>query len=225
MLQMGSFLRAQALLSAKRLSPFLGLLLLSENAYAAADIQTIMNNVSRIIVPMTAMLLAISYAGGVYMIFSGVMMMKKMGNMSTAYQAQPGELSGPMLKILIGSALIYLPSSTDTLTNSLFSTGSSLFSGSSIDYANLGQGASLLGYSSGSSLSSQWASIANTLVLYIQFLGLLSFIKGLFIMAAAAAPGTQQGVVAKGLTHMIGGIIALNFMTVVDVLNNSIFSS
>ena len=230
MQQTAWYLRVQVLLSgnAWKISlALLALLLYTQDVYAMADIQTIMSNLRRVIKPLTIMILAISYTMGVYMIFSGLGMMKKLGNISTANQAQPGELSGPLLKIIIGAALIYLPSSTDTMTNSLFSSGGggSLFGSGGVNYAGLGSGASLLGYGGGDSLTQQWASIANTLVMYIQFLGLLSFVKGLFIMSAASAPGTQPGVVAKGITHMIGGIIAMNFVTAVNVINNTIFSS
>lgn len=219
---------ALALRSAKRMRAphrLLGLLLLfvHQQAYAMPDIQTIMSNISRIILPLTVMILAISYAGGVYMIISGLLMMKKLGNFATQ-QSQPGELSGPMVKVLVGAALIYLPSSSDIISNSLFQNGSSLFNGG-INYSNLGSGASLLGYTGGDSLNQQWSAIANTLVLYIQFLGLLSFIKGWFIISGTAGHSSQPGVLSKGITHIIGGIVAMNFVAASNVIYNTIFSS
>jgi intracellular multiplication protein IcmC len=206
---------------------FLALLLLlfHPQAYAVPDIGTIMSNLKNVITPLTIMLLAISYAAGVYFIFSGLMMMKKMGNFATQ-QSQPGELSGPMVKILVGAALIYLPSSTDTITHSLFGgAGASLFGNGGVNYNSLKSGSSLLGYMGGDSFNQQWVSIANTLVMYIQFLGLLSFVKGWFIISGTAGHSSQPGVVGKGLTHIVGGIVAMNFVTAVNVIYSTIFSS
>ncbi len=200
------------------------LLFVHPQVYAAPDIQTIMSNLSHVIVPITITVLTISYAAGVHFIFSGIMMMKKMGNFATQ-QSQPGDLSGPFIKILVGSALIYLPSSTDTMTNAIFESGISLFGGGGPNYSNLGSGSSLLGYMGSDSLSQQWIAIANTLVLYIQFLGLLSFIKGWFIISSTAEHSAQPGTVSKGVTHIIGGIVAMNFVTATNVIYNTIFSS
>lgn len=229
---MGSFSPVQELHSARKRTVglfylFLLFSFLSENAYAAsADLQTVLNNLSRIIVPLTAMVLVISYMAGVYMIIHGLSMMKKLGNISTAYQAQPGELGGPLVSIFVGAVLIYLPSSTDTFMESIFGTTASIFGfGSDINYANLGQGASLLGYVGGDTFQQQWASLANTLVLYIQFIGLLSFIKGWFIISKAAAPGQQPGVMAKGITHIVGGIVAMNFVGAVNIISNTIYGT
>jgi len=225
--QMGWFSRARALHSVKDWKPVTrGLLLIllylfSENA-VAADIQTVLNNVSNIIVPLTAMVLMISYCAGVYFIIHALTMMKKFGNMGMQ-QTQPGELGGPLMQLVVGAVLIYLPSSTDVLTNSLFSTSASLFGGSSINYANLGVGASVLGYIGADNLSQQWAALANTLVLYIQFIGLLSFIKGWFLMSKSAGAGSQPGNLSKGFVHIIGGIIAINFVSIVSILNSTIF--
>lgn len=201
------------------------LLLVHQQAYAVPDIGTIMSNLKHVIGPLTLMLLAISYTAGVYLIFSGLMMMKKMGNFATQ-QSQPGELSGPMVKILVGAALIYLPSSTDTITSSLFgSGGASLFSNGGVSYSSLGSGSSLLGYMGGDSFNQQWVSIANTLVMYIQFLGLLSFVKGWFIISGTAGHSSQPGVVGKGITHIIGGVVAMNFVAAANVIYSTIFGS
>lgn len=199
----------------------------SHNAYAV-DLQTALQNLSNIIVPLTALVLVASYIAGIVMIFSGLMHMKKLGNVGTQ-TSQPGEFGGPFLKIIIGGILIYLPTSTDVLMNSLFSTGTAIFSGGGVaslsDYQSLGVGATLLGYTGSDALSAQWQSLANTLVLYIQFLGLLSFIKGWFIMSHAGGQGAQQGSFGKGLTHIIGGIIAINFTGVVTLIGNTILGT
>lgn len=226
MQQMGWFSRVRALLSVRRsrLWACLGFLLyfVSETAYAA-DIQTILNNISSIIIPLTAMVLMISYAAGIYMVIHALTMFKKFGNMSM--QAQPGEFSGPLMQLVVGAVLIYLPTSSEFLTNSLFGTSSSIFSSSSVNYSNVGYGSEILGYLPTDTFSQQWAAMANTLVLYIQFVGLLSFIKGWFILSHSAGHGAQQGNFAKGITHIIGGIVAINFVSAVNIISNTIFGT
>ncbi len=204
--------------------PYIALLLLliPPQVFAVPDIQTIMSNLSHVIVPFTVTTLAVSYAAGVYFILSGLMMMKKMGNFATQ-QSQPGELSGPMVKILVGAALLYLPSSTDTMTNTIFGNGSnSLFPNKSINYGGLGSGSTLLGYMGADGFNQQWIAIANTLVMYIQFLGLLSFVKGWFIIAGTAGHSSQPGTLSKGFTHIIGGVIAMNFVAAMNTIGTTI---
>jgi intracellular multiplication protein IcmC len=237
---MGWFSQARALLSVRvaslksescftqipKLSTYIGTLLyfVSENAYAGPDIQTILNNVSRIIVPLTGVVLLFSYIGGVYMIIHALTMMKKFGNMSM--QAQPGELAGPLMQLVVGAILIYLPTSTDTLSNSLFGSSNSIFGGSStVNYSNVGSGSEVLGYVASDSFAQQWASMANTLVLYIQFVGFLSFVKGWFILSKSAGHGAPQDSVSKGITHIIGGLIAINFVAATNIIYNTIFGT
>lgn len=220
------FSRVPALFSINfnsRLFAYLGCLLyfVSENAYAAG-IQTILNNVSRIIVPLTTMVLIISYMSGVWMMINALTKLKKFGNMSM--QAQPGELGGPLIKLAVGAVLIYLPSSTDALTASLFGTADSIFGSSGgINYRNVGYGSELLGYLPTDSFGQQWASMANTLVLYIQFVGFLSFVKGWFILSKSAGQSGQQGSAGKSFTHILGGIMAINFISMARIINNTIF--
>lgn len=169
------------------------------------------------------MVLAISYLSGVWMIINALTKMKKFGNMTM--QAQPGELGGPLMQFVVGAVLIYLPTATDALTHSIFGASDSIFGSGSVNYRNVGYGSELLGYLPADSFSQQWAAMANTLVLYIQFVGLLSFVKGWFILSKSAGHGAQPGNVAKGLTHIIGGIVAINFISMATIINNTIFGT
>lgn len=201
------------------------LFFLNSDAAQAADLHQILRNVRGIIVPLTGMVLVISFVFGVFLIFRALGLMKKFGMMQSMH-TQPGELSGPLTYLVVGSILIYLPTSTDYMMNSLFETTNSIFNiQGTVNYQALGQGASILGYSSGSSLDQYWLDLANTLILYIQFLGFLSFVKGWFILSKAGNPGGQPGHITKGITHVIGGIGLINIVGVVNILRNTVFGT
>lgn len=202
------------------------LLLMSDYANAAtSDLPTVLRNLRRVIKPLTVLILACSFTMGVFFILKGILMMKKFGVIAHG-QAQPGDLGGPLTYLIIGAILLYLPTSTDILMNSIFGSTKSIFGGGGINYQELGTGQTLLGYTGSSTLERQWADLANTLVLFIQLLGFLSFLKGWLIMSKIATPGgSQQGGVAKGLTHIIGGVVAINFVGVVKILKNTIYGS
>jgi intracellular multiplication protein IcmC len=127
------------------------------------------------------------------------------------------------MELLVGSVLIYLPSSTDLMLNSLFNTGTTLFGGSAtFNYQNLGEGASILNYGNTSSFDAQWAALANTLVLYCQFFGFLSFVRGWFILSKSAGQGAQPGSFGKAMAHIIGGALLINLIEVTELIRNTI---
>jgi intracellular multiplication protein IcmC len=196
-----------------------GLWLLSmNNAYAAIDLSTALRNLRDLVIPLTQLLLAFSFVAGIYMIWHAVIMMKKFGAM-TNMQSQPGEFTGPLAYLIIGAILVWIPSTSNILTSSIFGDkAAQLFTSTSFDYSAMGSGSELLAYASGSSLQAQWTAIADTLVLYIQFIGFVAFIRGWLIVAKASQTGAQHGSMSKGVTHIIGGIIAINFVQFVHLL-------
>jgi len=166
---------------------------------------------------MTQLLLTFSFVTGLFFIFKAISMMKKFGMMNT-YGAQPGEFIGPITYLFVGVLLVWLPSTSSIMTATIFgSSAPDLFGQGSFDYTSLGTGSQLLAYIKGSTLQAQWSAIADTLVLYIQFIGLIAFIRGWFIVAKATQPGHQPGSMGKGVTHIIGGILAINFVQFVHL--------
>ncbi len=188
--------------------------LIADPAYA--DISSVMANLQVIIAPLTVMVLWISYVAGIFFIFRAILHLKKLG----MGQAQ-GDWNQPLLYLFVGTVLICLPAATDVTMTSLFGQTASLLSGG-VNYAGLGQGQSLLSYVDVGGVGSQWASLANTLVLYLQFLGFLSFIKGWFIIAKSGTPSNQGGGIAKGISHIVSGIALINIVGVVNILQTTI---
>lgn len=201
-------------------------LLLFANQAVAQDISTVLYNLRQVIVPLTSMILVISFVAGIGMIFHALTLMKKFGTLHQGQQTQTSDIKGPLVYLLVGAALVYLPSSTNVLYNSIFQTGQSIFSGgSTVDYSALGQGSTILSYAAGTSLTQQWADMANTLVLFIQFIGFLSFIRGWFHISHAGATSPQPGAITKGFTHIIAGICLINIVGLFNIIRNTILGS
>lgn len=184
----------------------------------------ILANVRSVINPLMGVALIVSYLAGIIFIFKAIVKLHHFGQPLTAMR-QPGEMSGPLIYFFVGAVLIYAPTTLDITLTTLFGSANSPITQGSIDFQALGKPSeSLLGYSS-STVSDQWADVADTLVLYIQFIGFLAFIRGWFIIAKTGARGEQQGAISKGLVHVVAGVLAVNFTGVVTIIKNTIYGT
>ena len=52
----------------------------------------------------------------------------------------------------------------------------------------------------------------------IQIIGIIAFMRGWLLLAKATNPGQQPGAISKGVTHIIGGILAVNIRTFITVI-------
>lgn len=187
----------------------LGLTLFSISAYAQTNQagsgiisninslspQTILANIQKTIPKLTQMVTAIAFVIGIFMIIIGVMQLKHVGEMRTQ-MSHEHHLTKPLLSITIGTLLIYLPSSVQMGMSTFWTTPN--------PYGYIVQ-------------SDQWQQAINICFAVVQFIGVVSFIRGL-IMLSHVGGGHQQGAFSKGLMHVIGGIFCINinqFMQVV----------
>ena len=203
------------------------LLLFPNTVYAGAniDVATVLSNLRQIINPIIVLVLTISFLGGVYMFFRGLGMLKQFG-MPLTQMSRPGEFAGPMVYIVVGAFLIYLPTSTDVVTTTIFGeAGGSIFSGDTADVGLVGRASEeLVGYLPGSVVE-QWADITDTIVYFIQMIGFIAFVRGWFIISKAGNPGVQPGSISKGIIHIVGGILAVNFIPFMRAIGNTIFGT
>lgn len=187
------------------------------------DVQDILQNLQTILNPTLRLILACSFIIGVWFVLKGLLKLKAFA-LPLTQTTQPGELSGPIIYIFIGAILIYIPTSTDVLTSTLFGAGTkSLFNpGGSPDVYKLGSAsAQIMGYAS-VSLESQWATLIDTVVYYMQFIGFLAFVRGWVILSHAAQDRGDPQALSKGIIHIVGGILAINFLPLVNAVSNTI---
>ena len=185
------------------------------------DLADILTNLSKLLGPLITFLLIFSYVAGIIMVMKGISGLRAFGS-----HAKPGEMTGPLVYILVGTVLLYLPSTTDIVTKTIFGGGAgSVVGAGQINLSALGSASTVLLSYAPVAIEGQWASLVDTVILYVQFIGFLAFIRGWIIISHAGQQGSQPGTVAKGATHIIGGIIAVNFLPMVQIVHATIFGS
>lgn len=205
----------------------------------------ILTNISTTIEPLTQLTLAICFLAGVFFVFRGVAMLHTFGQVQ--YQMnKPHGITGPFIYIAIGAGLIYLPSNVSAATNTIFGLGSTVTEffdpSSQITFASSTEngiiyykvtntpryetngGNQLLGYFNVAG-GQEWEHLIDVVVQFIQFVGLIAFVRGWFILSHIAnGSGAQQNSFSKGLIHIIGGIASINFMPFMQVISALLFS-
>lgn len=150
------------------------------------------------------LIVALSYVIGLTLTIRGLMMYRIFAN-QTYGSAQRGEIAGPLVFLVVGIVLLYFPTSINLSVNTLF--GSS----------ELSAFESLAGYQS-TTTGPNWYLIQNVIVKYLNLIGLIAFIRGWVILSKMGHSGAQPGSIAKGIVHIVGGIILINLISTIKVL-------
>lgn len=192
------------------------------NPAFAATLETTLQNLRQLVIPLTELLLILSFVLGISFIWHAIVAMKHRGMMMNQ-QSQPGELASIIAYLVVGAVLVWLPTSSNLIADTFFGGGQgNLFSEGAFDFSALGTGAQLMSYTTNTSVQAQWTAVANTLVVYIQFIGLIAFIRGWVILSKMGKPGTPAETTGKALTHIIGGIIAINFVQFIQLIKETL---
>lgn len=128
--------------------------------------------------------------------FNGNWQVKKIGD-HRAQSSSQEKMFTPMMYLLVGALLIYLPSGMDLMANTAFGVGNVL------TYSNYNP-----------------ANIYSSMGFLIRTAGVLWFIRGCVLVAHSSQPGTQQGL--KGLVFLIAGVFAMNFDNTIAMINSAL---
>lgn len=152
--------------------------------------------------PMHVLLNFFGFAAGMILIMVGISRLMK----STQEGAKGPIGMGTVMTFVTGGALLSF--------NGLIRGISASFFGSPVTktYATLEYTKGM----DGGLIESSYAVI-NSVVQFMILIGLISFIRGLFILRSAAEGGQQASIMA-GVTHIIGGALAVNLGPVVNAV-------
>jgi intracellular multiplication protein IcmC len=149
-------------------------------------------------VPMLMRLVtAFAYVMGMYFIFAGILKLKHFGEARTM-MSHEHSLKGPIIFLIVGTALLYLPSAVEV--------GMTTFWSVPCPYCYLEE-------------NDQWTSFLSNIFIVMQLFGVIAFIRGLVILSHMGGHGGhQQGTFGRAMTHIIGGIFCINIYQFVQVI-------
>ncbi|MCC5013747.1 MULTISPECIES: type IV secretion protein IcmC [Legionella] len=151
----------------------------------STDLITMIGNLSRSLFPVQHLLSGGAYLLGIVFFMTAISKLRKIGD-HRANSSSQEKMFVPLAYIIGGSALLFLPSTVQNLSNTTFGTGNVL------QYANYNP-----------------YDIYSSMGLIIQTAGLIWFIRGCVLLVTASEPGVQQG--GKGLAFLFAGVLAMNF--------------
>ncbi len=197
---------------------------------AMPDLATALNNLKTLVPILNRLLGTICYLMGIGLMFRGIMGLKNFGQTNSSTK---GEMSGPLVYIIIGAFMIYIPETLTISSQSLFGVSSitedflkvdtDLGGMAALDQETLKASIQLFGYLPESlTVEGQWATLVDTVVIFMQFIGYLAFVRGMIIISQSGQPGVQPGSITKGIIHAVGGVLAINFIPVVKLMNETL---
>jgi hypothetical protein len=181
--------------------------LLSSEAFAAdpntpALDQYFINFILKVRTPLAKLVGIIGFAMGIVMEISALLRITKPG--FTHGKGTPG---GTVAMLVIGAMLISLPATINIFEKTVFGvTQTNYAMDQSWEQADLSY---MSATTSGSAArNARVLSAINAAFQYIRILGLIAFIRGLYLLKSAV-DGGQSSIMSASL-HMIGGVLAMN---------------
>ena len=135
-----------------------------------------------------------AYLMGIGLAMRGIYYLKLYGEARTMMSSQ-ANLKIPVIYLFVSGILMYLPETAHVFIMSVFGTP---------DVTPLSYNTSKMG-----GLSIQ---ATNAMLGFVQIVGLVSFVRGWMIIVKSAQGGAQGVSFGKGLTHIVGGILAINIV-------------
>ena len=170
-------------------------------------------NIANTMVPIEKLITGGAYVIGIGFAIKAIMSLKQVGESRSGSGGVSG-LKEPVIYFLVASMLIYFPTGFAVLMNTTFGY-SNVLSYQSISDTSL----------SISTLFSPGSQVGESLALIIQVVGMAAFVRGWMLIARTATSGQPPGGTGKGITHIFGGILAMNIVGTLQIINNTIFGT
>lgn len=187
---------------------------------AAGDISSwisshadILRNIANNLGPVQHLITGTAYLIGVGLAFKGLYVLKTHGESRGMGSSQSG-MKEPVLYFIVAAMLIYFPSGLRVMLMTTFGSNSIM------EYAPVNSSNQTI-----NSLFGPGSSAGRPLAMIIQTIGLFAFIKGWVLIARTGSQGQQPGGIGKGLMHVLGGILAINIVATINIINNTIYGT
>lgn len=163
------------------------------------DLPQMLVNLQKSLQPIWAALIALSYVLGIFFIAIAILKLKQYGQI-TVMMATHANLGPSLAYLIVGAGLLFLPTFLNVMTVTTWGYGVE----------------QIPPYEAGRTFDV--SDIMVPLTQLVQVIGLIAFIRGWVMLIKIGGHGGPPGTLSKGLTHMLGGILAINIVGTIDVL-------
>lgn len=172
----------------------------------------ILRNLAGSLLPVQELISASAYIMGIAFAFKAIYALKAYGEARTMMSSNTS-MKEPLLYLVVAAIFIYFPTGLSIILTTTFGNGN-IMAYQSVDSENQTLGI----FGSGSAAGPY-------LALLIQTVGGIAFIRGWVLIARSAAHGQQPGGTGKGIMHVFGGILAMNIVETLQIVNNTLYGA
>lgn len=173
----------------------------------------IITNLAKSLAPVETFLVGLAYLIGLAFAFKAIYSLKVYGEARTM-MSNNASLKEPVTLLIVSAILLYFPTSLGVILQSSFGESSIL------QYAPVNSKNETLNV-----LFGNGSVIGQPLTLLIKILGLGAFIRGWVLIARSASQGQPAGGTGKGFIHVFGGVMAMNVVATLQIINNTLYGA
>jgi intracellular multiplication protein IcmC len=173
------------------------------------NLGTMLFNLQQSLGGIWTMLMASCWMLGVITFTLGMLKLKKFGQM-TVFMSTHAEIVGPIVRIIIGTLLLYTPFSINIVLSSLWGQGAG-------QLGEPGQEGTMQGYKMIAESDTSAQALMFPVFSMVQVIGLVAFIRGMMKMTKVGEQGTQ-GNIQSGLMLVFGGVMAINIVATTNAV-------
>lgn len=166
------------------------------------DVTQILESIKREVPVLVRFIVALSYTMGVILFTAAIIKLKAYGN-NTVMSSTHANLTVPFVYVIMAMAMVYFPTMIDVSSATLLGITTE----------------SLIAYpgSQGFPLTNLFASV----VAIVKLVGYVAFLRGWVILSKLGSNG-QHGTLSKGITHIVGGVLAVNILATWEVVRQTL---
>lgn len=173
----------------------------------------ILTNIAHSLAPVERLITGGAYLIGCAFLFKAIYSLKVYGEARTMMSSNTS-VKEPVVYLMVGAILIYFPTAFSALMQSSFGYQNVL------QYAPVNSSNPTL-----DTLFGNGSAVGRPLSMLIQVIGLIAFVRGWVLIARSASQGQPPGGTGKGLMHVFGGILAINIVGTINMINNTLYGT
>lgn len=173
----------------------------------------ILTNLANSLVPVQRLITGGAYLMGCAFLFKAIYSLKVYGEARTMMSSNTS-VKEPVVYLMVGAIFIYFPTAFSMLMQSTFGYQNVL------QYAPVNSSNQAL-----DTLFGSGSAVGRPLSMLIQVIGLIAFVRGWVLIARSASQGQPPGGTGKGLVHVFGGILAINIVGTINMINNTLYGT